>query len=86
MKKSLAKSKNALEEKRKMVKQKICITKDTHVYNNCYELRSRAINYTLHFHQIFLFAYISSRMEAFVNNKVLRLAYTFAENIGLHGF
>ena len=43
VKKSLEKSKNVLEEKRKIVKQKICIKK-THVYNNCYELRSRAIN------------------------------------------
>ena len=41
---SLEKSKNALEEKRKMMKQKICIKKDQHVYNNCYELRPRAIN------------------------------------------
>ena len=41
-KKSLEKSKNVLEEKHKIVKQKICIKK-THVYNNCYELRSRAI-------------------------------------------
>ena len=45
VKKSLEKSKNVLEEKRKSVKQKICIKKrHTHVYNNCYELRSRAIN------------------------------------------
>ena len=43
VKKSLEKSKNVLEEKRKTVKRKICIKK-THVYNNCYELRSRAIN------------------------------------------
>ena len=43
VKKSLEKSKNVLEEKRKTVKRKICIKKDTHVYNNCYELRSRAI-------------------------------------------
>ena len=43
VKKSLEKSKNVLEEKRKMFKQKICIKKDQHVYNNCYELRSRAI-------------------------------------------
>ena len=44
VKKSLEKSKNVLEEKRKIVKRKICIKKDTHVCNNCYELRSRAIN------------------------------------------
>ena len=43
VKKSLEKSKNVLEEKRKTVKRKICIKKYTHVYNNCYELRSRAI-------------------------------------------
>ena len=43
VKKSLEKSKNVLEEKRKTVKRKICIKKDTHVYYNCYELRSRAI-------------------------------------------
>ena len=42
VKKSLQKSKNVLEEKRKIVKPKICIKKK-HVYNNCYELRSRAI-------------------------------------------
>ena len=41
-KKSLEKSKNVLEEKRKIVRQKNFIKK-THVYNNCYELRSRAI-------------------------------------------
>ena len=44
VKKSLEKSKNVLEEKRKNVKQKICIKK--HVYNNCYELRSRSIYHT----------------------------------------
>ena len=44
VKKSLEKSKNVLEEKRKTVQQKICIKK-THVYNNCYELRSRAIKH-----------------------------------------
>ena len=48
VKKSLEKSKNVLEEKRKIVKRKIRhkktkAKKDTHVYNNCYELRSRAI-------------------------------------------
>ena len=49
VKKSLEKSKNLLEEKRKIVKQKICIKKDTHDYNNCYELHSRAINYIQNF-------------------------------------
>ena len=44
-KKSLEKSKNVLEEKRKIIKRKNCIRKDTHVYNNCYELRSRSINH-----------------------------------------
>ena len=43
VKKSIEKSKNVPEEKRKMVKWKICIKKDQHVYNNCYELRSSAI-------------------------------------------
>ena len=42
VKKSLEKSKNVLEEKRNIVKRKICIKK-THVYDNCYELRLRAI-------------------------------------------
>ena len=37
VKKSLEKTKNVLEEKRKMVKRKTC-KKDQHVYNNCYEL------------------------------------------------
>ena len=78
-KKSLEKSNNVLEEKRKIVKRKICIKKtrtftiiamnfvqdqiknlhkkDTHVYNNCYEFRSRAIKqhihliYTCRYHQ-----------------------------------
>ena len=45
VKKSLEKSKNVLEEKRKIAKRKICIQKDAHVYNNCYELRSRAIKH-----------------------------------------
>ena len=45
VKKSLEKSKNVLEEKGKIVKRKICIKKDTHVYSNCPELRSRAINH-----------------------------------------
>ena len=40
--KSLEKSKNVLEEKHKIVKQKISIKKETHVYNNCYN-HSRAI-------------------------------------------
>ena len=44
VKKSLEKSKNVLEEKRKTVKRKICIKK-AHVYNNSYELRSRAIKH-----------------------------------------
>ena len=44
VKKSLEKSRNVLEEKRKIVMRKICIKK-THVYNNCYELCSRAINH-----------------------------------------
>ena len=44
VKKPLEKSKNVLEEKRKIVKQKIFIKKDQHVYINCYELRSREIN------------------------------------------
>ena len=43
VKKSFEKSQNVLEEKRTIVEQKICI-KNQHVYNNCYELRSRAIN------------------------------------------
>ena len=41
VKKSFEKSKNVLEEKRKIVKQKNCI-KNRHVYNNCNELHSRA--------------------------------------------
>ena len=45
VKKSLEKSKNVLKEKRKIVRRKICIQK-THVNNNCYELRSRAIKKT----------------------------------------
>ena len=45
VKKSLEKSKNVLEEKRKIARRKICLKKDTHVYNNCYELRSRAIKH-----------------------------------------
>ena len=44
VKKSLEKSKNVVEEKRKIVKQKICI-KNKDVYNNCHELRSRPINH-----------------------------------------
>ena len=38
------KSKNVLEEKRKNSQAKNLHKKDQHVYNNCYELRSRAIN------------------------------------------
>ena len=44
VKKLLKKSKNVPEEKRKMVKRKICINKEQHVCNNRYELHSRAIN------------------------------------------
>ena len=44
MKKSLEKSKNIIEEKRKKCQAKICIEKHQHVYNNCDELSSRAIN------------------------------------------
>ena len=32
-------------QKVKIVKRKFCVKKDTHVYNNCYELRSRAIKH-----------------------------------------
>ena len=39
VKKSLEKSKNVLEEKLKIVKQKFALKK-TNVYNNCYELRT----------------------------------------------
>ena len=42
VKRSLQKTKNVLEEKRKIVEQKFAF-KDQHVYNNCKELRSRAI-------------------------------------------
>ena len=42
VKKSFEKSKNFLEEKRK-TQAKNLHKKDTHVYNNCYEFRSRAI-------------------------------------------
>ena len=44
VKKSPEKSKNALEEKRKNCQAKNLHKKDQHVYNNCYELLSRAIN------------------------------------------
>ena len=53
VKKSLEKSKNVPEEKRKMVKKKFCI-KDQRVYNNCYELRARAINQTIKLQTHFL--------------------------------
>ena len=43
VKKSLEKSKNVLE-KHKNAQAKNLHKKDQHVYNNCYELRSRAIN------------------------------------------
>ena len=43
----------------KTVKRKFCIKKDTHVYYNCYELRSRAIKNKLraknnHYNKIFI--------------------------------
>ena len=44
VKKSLEKSKNVLEEKCKKGQAKNLLKKDQHVYSNCYELRSRAIN------------------------------------------
>ena len=43
MEKKLEKSKNVLE-KRKNCQAKISQLKKTHVYNNCFKLRSRAIN------------------------------------------
>ena len=43
VRKSLEKSKNVLEEKRKNGQSKKFTKKDQHVYNNCYELHSRAI-------------------------------------------
>ena len=42
--KSLEQSKNVLEEKLKNGQAKTLHEKDQHVYNNCYELRSRAMN------------------------------------------
>ena len=44
VKKSLEKSKNVLEEMRENCQAKNLNKKDTRVYNNCYELHSRAIN------------------------------------------
>ena len=49
VKKSLEKSKNVLEEKRKMSSEKFGY-KHQHVYNNCFEVRSRAINSTIHYY------------------------------------
>ena len=44
LKKSLEKSKKVLEEQRKKCQEKsLHKEKDQHVYNICYELRSRAI-------------------------------------------
>ena len=43
VKKSLEKSKNVLEEKRKNSQAKNLHKKDRHVYKNCYELRSLAM-------------------------------------------
>ena len=45
VKKSLENLKNVLEEKRKKGQAKNLHKKDQHVYNNCYELRSRAIKH-----------------------------------------
>ena len=45
VKKSLEKSKNVLEEKRKNGQAKKLHKKDQHVYNNCYELLSRATSF-----------------------------------------
>ena len=44
MKKSLDQSKNVLEEERENGQAKNLHKKDQHIYNNYYELRSRAIN------------------------------------------
>ena len=44
VKKSPDKSKNVLEEEREKGQAKNLHKKDQHVYNNYYELRSRAIN------------------------------------------
>ena len=54
LKKSLKKSKNVLEQKRK-TRQKNCKETHTYVYNNCFKLRSRAINNThgLYWHEPF---------------------------------
>ena len=45
VKKSLKQSKNVLEQKRKNSQAKNLHKKDQHVYNNCYELRSKAIKH-----------------------------------------
>ena len=44
VKKSLEKSKNVLEQKRKNGQAKILHKKDTHIYNSCFKLCLRAIN------------------------------------------
>ena len=44
VKESPERSKNVLEEKRKNGQTENLHKKDQHLYNNCYELRSRAIN------------------------------------------
>ena len=43
VKESLEKSTNVLEEKRKNSRAKNLHQKDQHYYNDCYEIRSRAI-------------------------------------------
>ena len=43
------------------VKQKFCIKKDPHVYNNCMKLRSRAIKQRVQFNSVPLFILIPLR-------------------------
>ena len=59
VKKSLEKSKNVLEEKRKTGQAKNLHKKDQHAYNNCYELRSGAIN------KIVIFIWVKKRFILF---------------------
>ena len=65
LKKSLAKSKNVLEEKLKNGRAKNLHKKDQHVYNNCYEFRSRAIKKCVKF-----------KLSTFKNNPELLGSHT----------
>ena len=75
----------------KIVKRKFCIKKDTHVYNNCYEIRSRAVKhvyvdtYVGNFHFQPLCRFLAFKIKVFLKvSKLKNPIVSYMSNQGKH--